>query len=471
MEATGSNESRLVLFALVLGTFMTSLDATIVSVALPTIAEELGEAGHDTQNISWVLLIYTLMLCCFIVLWSKVGSRKGYRRTFMLGVLVFVLSSFLIGLCGLFPGLGLGAIIALRALQGVGAGMVAAMALAMVTIYMPRSVRGASIGAITLAASAGMAFGPALGGILTSFHWSYIFFINVPVGVLCLYLCWRQMKVEEHLEGTGKKLDVAGAVLIFAMLFTLIYYLNQGDDIGWTSDTSVMVVVLLMVLAGAAYWRETRAEDPLISLAVLDNLYIRRGCTINMLLFMTLAGSYLLLPYYLQFEKGFDTTEYGFILIANSVGMMLAGPIVGKITDRSGDYRKFVLIGSFVSALGFFMMMRFNESTGIAWILVSLLVMGVGVGMASVACTGLSFSRIPEGQESQLSGLTNTFRQAGNASGVAILNAIFMSSIVLQPELSLTPGFRHAFFIAAFICLLAFVMATGLRNADMKTEA
>ncbi len=456
--------NRMILLALVLGTFMTALDATIVSVALPTIAQELGEAGHDTRNISWVLLIYTLMLCCFILLWSKVGSRKGYKKTFIAGVWIFVLSSFLIGVCGLFPDLGLGAIILLRALQGIGAGMVTAMSLAMVSIYLPKSSRGASIGAIVLAGSAGTAFGPALGGILASFHWSFIFFINVPVGALCLYLCWRHIRGEEHLEDSGKKLDVLGAVLIFAMVFTLIYYLNQGEDIGWTSDSSIVIVVLLMLFAGAAYWRESTSEDPLISTSILDNLYIRRGCTINMLLFMAMAGSYLLLPYYLQFDKGYDTIEYGFILIANSVGMMLAGSLVGRIADRTGENRKFVIIGAMISALGFFMMMRFDDDTGLAWILLSLVVMGTGVGMASVACTGLSFARIPEGQESQLSGLTNTFRQAGSSAGVAILNAVFMSSVVLAP-LDLTPGFRHAFFIAAVICLVAFVMASGLKDA------
>jgi len=136
-----------------------------------------------------------------------------------------------------------------------------------------------------------------------------------------------------------------------------------------------------MVIAGAAYWWEVRVDDPIISPDVLGNLYIRRGCTINMLLFMALAGSYLLLPYYLELEKGYSAMEYGFILIANTAGMLLAGPLVGKLTDRTGENRKFVLIGSFVCAMGFFMMMRFDESSGLWWILLSLVVMGIGIGM------------------------------------------------------------------------------------------
>ena len=180
---------KIILLALILGAFMTSLDATIVSVAIPTMAQELGEEGHNTSNISWVLLIYTLMLSCFILLWSKIGSNIGYKKVFMTGIAVFTLSSLAIGACGFIPELGLGAIILLRAVQGLGAGMAMAMSLAMTTTYLPASARGASIGAVTLAASCGTAFGPAVGGILTTIHWSYIFFINVPIGLICLLLC------------------------------------------------------------------------------------------------------------------------------------------------------------------------------------------------------------------------------------------------------------------------------------------
>ncbi len=455
--------NKIILLALVLGTFMTALDATIVSVALPTIAEELGEAGHDTQNISWVLLIYTLMLSCFILLWSKVGSNIGYRKVFMAGISVFVLSSFLTGMCGFVEELGLLSIVLFRAMQGIGASMVVATSMAIVNTYIPKGIRGASIGAVTLAASAGSAFGPALGGILTSFHWSCIFFVNIPIGIVCLLLCGG---ISDKREERGRrKLDVVGAVLVFAMMFGLIYYLNNGQGLGWTSDASILLIIAIMIASSAAFWWEGRVEDPLVSREVLGNQYIRRGCTINMLLFLTMAGSYLLLPYYLQLEKGFSTMEYGFILIANSVAMMLAGFIVGRIADRTGENRKLVIIGAMACALGFFMMARFDSGTSLLWILLSLAVMGAGLGTATVACTGLSFARIQEGQEGQLSGLANTFRQAGSSAGVAILNAVFMSSVVLEP-LDLTPGFRHAFFIAAVICLVAFVMASGLKDAD-----
>jgi EmrB/QacA subfamily drug resistance transporter len=468
-KAKGSN--KIILFALVLGTFMTALDATIVSVALPTMAQEFNQAGHDTSNISWVLLIYTLMLGCFVLLWSKIGSNKGYKKVFIAGVTIFTVSSLMIGLCGFIEQLGLNAVILLRAVQGLGAGMVTAMGLAMVSAYLPKEIRGSSIGAVTLAASAGTAFGPAIGGLLTTFHWSYIFFINVPIGILCLFLCYRYMHVEENLQNSDKKLDYVGAVFLFLMLFSVIYYLNRGPDIGWTSELGLFLIFIAMISAGMVFWWEQRVDDPLISPGLIKNPNIRRGCIVAMLLFMAMAGSYLLLPYYLQYVQHYDTVEYGAILIANSVGMMVMGPIVGKIADRTGKCKKFVVIGALVSALGFYMLTRFDVDTGLPWILISLFVMGAGMGMALVASTNLSFGYISGGQDGQLSGLTNTFRQAGSSAGVAILNALFMAFLIYDPatisiEEGLIPGFRHAFFMAIIISLLAFVVAMGLRDKE-----
>ena len=471
MSDDGQPNSKVILFTLVLGTFMTALDATIVSVALPTMAEELMEAGHDTSNIAWVLLIYTLMLCCFILLWSKLGSNKGYKKVFMTGIAVFSISSMMIGVCGFIPELGLNAIIVLRAIQGLGAGMVTAMSLAMVSTYLPKEIRGRSIGAVTLAASAGTAFGPAIGGILTTFHWSYIFFINVPIGLVCLLLCFKYMHVKENLENAGNKLDYVGAALLFVMLFSLIYYLNEGADIGWTSNVGIGLIFVMMIFAGLVFWWEQRVKDPLVNLDLIRNPQICRSVIVTMLLFMAMAGSYLLLPYYLQFVQGYETMEYGFILIANSIGMMVMGPTVGKLADRTGKNKRFIVAGALVCAAGFYMMMMFDQNTGLAWILVSLFVMGAGIGMALVACTNLSFEYISEGQNGQLSGITNTFRQAGSSSGVAILNAIFMAFIVTTTPVDLVPGFKHAFFFAIIIALLAFVIGMGLKDKEKNVSS
>ncbi len=467
-------KDRIILIALILGAFMTALDATIVSVALPTIAREMGEAGHDTSNISWVLLIYTLFLGCFVLLWSKLGTNRGYKKVFMTGIAVFTVSSLAIGACGFIDGIGLNAIIILRGVQGLGAGMAMAMSLAMTTTYLPASVRGSAIGAVTLSGSCGTAFGPALGGVLTSLHWSYIFFINVPIGLVCIFLCVRYMKVQENVPENPPRLDIPGTLLMVMMMFSIIYYLNEGEDLGWMSDVSMVLLAVAAVSAGTLFWWEQRVKDPLVSMRLIKNPNILKANITTMLLFMAMAGSYLLLPYYLGYVKGMDTAEYGFVLIANSVGMMAAGPLVGKITDRTGNFRVFAAAGTLIAALGFFLMMGFGVDTNLAFILLALFVMGAGVGMAMVAATNLAYGFVSVEENGQLSGQITTFRQAGSSSGVAVLNAVFMSNLAIgagSVGAILLPGFRHAFFVAVLISLAAFVVAMGTRNAkDVPAE-
>ena len=459
---------KIVLIALILGIFMTSLDATIVSVAIPTMNEEFGGAGHDTSNISWVLLIYTMMLSSFILLWSKLGSNKGYKKVFVTGVLVFTLSSLAIGLCGLNPDLGLGIVILLRAVQGLGAGMVMAMSLSMTTTYLPAAVRGSSIGAVTLAASCGTALGPALGGLLTTIHWSYIFFINVPIGLICVFLCLRYMRVKENIPENPPKTDLLGVVFMLMMMFSLIYYLNKGQDIGWMSDVGIILLATTFAGAGLLFWWEQRASDPLVSMKLITNSNILKANLVVMLMFMAMAGSYLLLPYYFEYLKGMETVEYGFILIANSAGMMASGPLVGKITDRTGDNRTFVVIGTVLAAIGFIMMMSFSPDTGLPYILLALFVMGAGLGMALVCSTNLAYGYIAEDENSQLSGQTQTFRQAGSSAGVAVLNAVFVANLAIgagSTAAVLMPAFRHAFFVAVVLAMMAFVIAMASKNA------
>jgi MFS family permease len=350
-----------------------------------------------------------------------------------------------------------------------------AMSLAMVSTYLPKSVRGSAIGVVTLAASAGTAFGPAIGGVLTTFHWSYIFFINVPIGIICIILSMKYMSTpESDVKTEKKKLDLVGAALLFIMLFSLIFYLNKGDELGWTSNKGLLLLVTMFVAGGMIAWWEQRAADPLISLRLIGNKQITGANIVGMLMFMAMGGSYLLLPYYLGYVQGYETVEYGLILIANSVGMMAAGPAVGRIADRTGGNKRFIVLGCLVAAAGFFMMTMFDGSTSLWFILAALFVMGAGMGMALVASTNLAFGYSRDGEDGQMSGLTNTFRQAGSSTGVAVLNAIFMGSIIVtSTSIDLVPGFRRAFFVAVLIALAAFVVAMGLKNvkpAETKNE-
>lgn len=469
MITTESKQKRLSM-AVMLGTFMASLDATIVAVALPTMAVDFSEAG-STTNVTWILLGYTLALCCLILLWGKLGNRIGYGKIFISGVAVFSIMSLIIGLLGTIVESSLMAIIILRVAQGAGAGMIMSMGLAIVNSSMPKETRGRSVGTITLMASMGTAIGPVFGGILCNFHWSYIFFINVPIGLLCLFLFFSSSSTIIDTQKKSEKLDVIGTILMVVMMFSLIYFLNQGNSNGWTSETSIVLVMVGLIVAGLLAWWEQRVSDPVIPMRLMAIGDVVKENLTALLVFAGMAGTYLLMPYYLEMCLGYDTINMGLILIANSIGMMAVGPLVGKISDRTGNNRRMVSVGCLISAVGFIMMAMLTVDSPLWYILLSLFVMGAGAGMTLVAATNLCLGYSNESESGEASGLINTFRQAGSTAGVAILESIFAASITLSAITDASDmmiGFRHAFFVAMLLSMVAFVISMFVKDYSQK---
>lgn len=461
---------RMILASIVLGSFMAALDATIVTVALPTMAEDFATRG-STTGISWVLLGYTLALCCFILLWGKLGSRYGYRKLFVTGVGIFALMSLFIGLIGTFGGAGLTEIVILRIVQGLGAGMIMSMSLAMVGCYMPNS-KGKATGAITLASSAGTAFGPALGGLLCNFDWSFIFFINVPIGILCLLMCAKYMSAVSETLNRDQKLDTVGTVFMVLMMFTLVYFLNTGNGNGWTSETSIGLMFLIMIFAGLLVWWEQRVADPLISLRLMGQRDVVEGNAVALLLFAGMAGTYFLLPYFLELCQGYSTVEMGLIIIANSVGMMVVGPAVGRHSDRTGLNSRVVSLGCLIMAAGLLMMVHLAADTSLWYILLALFIMGAGTSIALVADTNLCLGYAEKDESGEVSGLINTFRQAGSTAGVAITEAVFAASVTFtalgfSPSALMT-GFRPAFVVTTLLVLIAFVLSMHVKDKKVR---
>ncbi len=464
----GSSKEKWILFSIVLGTFMASLDATIVAVALPTIAESFSTTGSTTE-VSWILIGYTLSLCCLILLWGSVGTNYGYKRLFLSGIAIFSIMSLIIGLIGTLGFGGLTLIIGLRVIQGVGAGMISAMGLAMVSSYLPNS-RGVAVGAITLASSVGTAFGPVLGGILCHFHWSYIFFINVPIGIFCVLMSLRSMANVRERRGEKEGIDGIGVILMVIMMFTFIYYLNTANDNGWFSDRSVLLIVVAFIAAGLLILWEQRVKTPLISVRIMRIKDVLFSNVTSLLIFSAMAGSYLLLPYYLELVKGYSTVDMGLILVANSVGMMLVGPTVGRISDKTGINNRMVSIGCLVAALGFFLMVRFDEGTSLIYVLFTLFLMGAGVGMALVSSTNLCLGYSEENEEGLMSSIVTTFRNAGSSIGVAVLESIFAAGIVLPLVLpgSIVDAFKPAFFVACILCFVGFVLSMFPKDKKVR---
>ena len=458
-----SSTEKLILISLSIGTLMTALDATIVNIAIPTISEEFGASASAS---SWILLAYTIMLACFMLLWGKLGALTSYKKIFLIGIVIFTASSLVLGLVGFIQSLGMITIILMRAVQGLGAGMIMAMNLAMVTAYISPAVRGSAMGITTLMASIGTALGPALGGVLTSVHWSLIFFINVPIGLACLFISLKSMSsiATEKIAVDKKSVDLLGAILLFFALFSFIYMLNIGKG-NWTSPTVIGLGICTVVFLIFIYLQEKRSKDPIVNLRLISDKNIVLTCIANLLMFGAMAGCYFFLPYYLEGLLGQTTMSAGLILVANSIGVMIAGILVGKLMDKSGGCRKYALIGCIITALGFLSMLSYDLSTSILQVVATLLLMGFGMGFSLVPIGNSIFTHTIPGEEGAASSFINTFRQMGSSVGLAIMQAVFVAvwtidAILTKPQFidRLVNSFHMVFIICALFALIACVL-------------
>jgi len=442
---------------------MTALDTTIVSVALPTLAGEFATGG-TTADVSWILLAYTITLCSFLLLWAKLGTNIGYKNIFILGTVIFTVTSLIIGLAGYLPGITLNWIIILIGIQGIGAGMVTAMGLAIIAFYLPKDYSATGVSFTTIAASAGTACGPALGGILTQFHWSLIFFINVPIGIICIIMAMKAIG-KITISSEKKKVDYIGALLLFIMLVSIIYYFEKGSNIGWMSTTGIALIFIAAISAGLLLRWEQKCADPIIPMRLMNVKDVVGANVVSMILFAGIAGSCMLLPYYMQLQLGFSTLKLGIILITMSVGMLAAGSVVAKITKDKGMNNVSITLGCIVAGIGFLIMMFYPSDESIVTYLLlisSLFVLGMGAGMAVMGSTNLCYTRTLPEENGQASGVINTFREGGASIGVAILSAIFSMSII---GINLMSGFKPAFFAGTIMMLIAFVLSMRLRDA------
>ena len=262
-NALSGREQNLVLFILALSTFMASLDSTIVNISLPAIAASFGVS---LSMVSWVAMSYLLVLSGLLLAFGKLGDMKGFRKIFIAGFAVFTVGSLLCGLS-----FSIGSLIGSRFIQGIGAAALEAIGPAMVAIYLPREIRGKALGILATVISVGIAAGPIIGGFLTQYaSWHWIFFINVPIGICAVILGIRCIPVDRVPAKSGP-FDYPGAIIFFFALAALLWPVDEGLTLGWTSPAILGSFGISAVLWVLFILRETRSRDPLCDFALFRN--------------------------------------------------------------------------------------------------------------------------------------------------------------------------------------------------------
>ncbi|MBD0839063.1 MFS transporter [Streptomyces sp. TRM68416] len=443
--------------------FMAALDNLVVTTALPSIRDDLGGALHDLE---WTVSAYTLTFAVLLMFGAALGDRFGRRRLFLVGITIFTGAS---AAAALAPGID--ALIAARAVQGVGAAIMMPLTLTLLTAAVPAAKRGLVYGIWGAVTGLAVASGPLIGGSLTEhISWQWIFWLNVPLGLVLLPLA-RLRLAESY--GTGAPLDVPGTLLASGGLFGIVYGLVRGPADGWTAP-----LVLTGLLAGAALLAGfvlygTRAKNPMLPMRLFRSRAFSGINAASMLMFLGMFGSIFLLSQYMQGVLGYSPTEAGLRMLPWTGMPMLVAPIAGMLADRIGG-RPVVATGLFLQAAGLGYLayvLTTDASYGIQ--LPGLVISGIGMALFFAPASAVVMSSVRAAEQGIASGANNALREIGGALGIAIMSSIFAAQGGYETGQTFVDGLRPALMTGAALVALAGVAALcipGRRKPESGTE-
>ncbi|MFB7836731.1 MFS transporter [Streptomyces sp. NPDC057680] len=395
--------------------FMAALDNLVVTTALPSIREDLGGALHDLE---WTVSAYTLTFAVLLMFGAALGDRFGRRRLFIVGLTVFTGAS---AAAALAPGID--ALIAARALQGVGAAIMMPLTLTLLTAAVPAAKRGTAFGIWGAVQGLAVASGPLIGGVLTEhLSWQWIFWLNVPLGLALLPLA-RLRLAESY--GTGARLDITGTLLASGGLFGIVYALIRGPIDGWTSATVLTGLIAGTALIGGFVHHGIRAKAPMLPMRLFRNRAFSGINAASLLMFLGMFGSIFLLSQYMQGVLGYSPTEAGLRMLPWTGMPMIVAPLAGALSDRVGG-RPVVAAGLTLQAIGlaWFALVLTPDASYTAQ-LPALVVSGVGMALYFAPAANLVMSSVRPSEQGIASGANNALREVGGALGVAVMASIF----------------------------------------------
>lgn len=464
-----SPKDLMIVIVIALGSFMAGLDATIVNIALPTIAKSFDVS---TVAVSWVLNAYLIILVSLLLAASRLGDMKGYRNIFLGGFALFTIGS---ALCGLSPTLDI--LILSRMLQAVGGAVISALGAVMVTSYLSASLRGQALGIVAMFTMLGAALGPVVGGFLTSaFSWQYIFLVNLPVGVIAIILGMHILPKTAPVAPAAK-LDIPGVLLVFVALGSLIVGLTSVQ--GSNSLLGMAALVLSAIFWILFIVQERRANEPLIN----TSLFASRAYSLQnvnvMLIQMAMAGVMVVMPFYLELVKKIPADNAGTILLALPVGMILTAPLAGKISDVIGT-KKPIITGFAICAVALFLLSTISAHTSVGHICIYLFLLGAGTGVAFSPLNSAVMGECPAKDRGSTSGLVKMMTNLGSSLGVAVVMLVAM--VAAGPRLAevsshamssavLAGAFDAAFLFCMVLEIIGIVLMLGVKDREPSGES
>ncbi|GAA1115744.1 DHA2 family efflux MFS transporter permease subunit [Kribbella jejuensis] len=394
---------------------MVALDVLVVAAALTTIR---GDLGATAEQLEWTVNAYGLSFAMLLMTAAALGDRLGRRRTYAAGLTLFTAASIACALATNLPFL-----IVARAVQGVGAAFVMPLAMSLLGAAFPPEVRGRAIGVFSGVTGIAVLGGPLIGGAVTEgLSWQWIFWINVPIGVIAIALVLT--KIPES-TGPARRLDLAGAVLISLAVLGLVWGTVRGESAGWSSTEVLTAFAIgVVMLAAFALW-ERRTDHAMVPLEFFRNRTFTAANAAGFFLTAALFSAVFFLSQYMQAELGSAPFKAGLQLLPWTATLFIVGPIAGRLVDRVGE-RPLVVIGMALQTAG---MLWVSRGADHYWELIPpLVVTGCGVSLAMPAAQSAAMASLPREAVGIASGIYSMNRQLGGAAGVAVLGSVFTAA-------------------------------------------
>lgn len=404
------------LSALCLGFFMILLDQTIVAVATPQFQTELQAS---LNQVVWVSSIYLLFVAVPLLVTGRLGDRYGQRNIYLIGMTIFTLSSLA---CGLAPTVEF--LIFARAVQGLGAALLTPQTMSVINRIFPRNRRGAAMGMWGTVAGLATLVGPILGGVLVdTVGWSWIFFINVPLGILCLTLVFIWVP---RLETTARKLDLVSVVVSILAMGGIVFAIQQGPEIGWQLWIWGILIAGLM-FAGVFVWLQStagaRKTEALVPLEIFKIKNFRLGSISIITMGFAVSGSLLPVMLYLQQGHGMSAEEAGFMVVPMAVLSGALAPWVGRKSDKTHP-RVLSMIGfGFMLSATLSLVVVMRDGVSVWWMLLPIVLLGFGNGFVWSPNSVTALRDLPHHYIGAASGVYNSTRQVGSVLGAAVVGA------------------------------------------------
>jgi EmrB/QacA subfamily drug resistance transporter len=447
------NKKWWTLAAVAFGLFMIMLDNTVVNVALPSIQRDLD---MTLSELEWIVSGYALTFAALMLIGGKLADAYGRRLLFVTGIAVFTLASLACGLASSGD-----VLIAARVAQGVGAAMMNPATLSIIAVTFPPRERGTAIGIWAGVSALALAIGPLVGGLLTEHAgWNWIFFINVPVGILGIAASF--LLIDESRDETHERLDLPGLATSGVGLFALTYGLIEANNYGWGSTRIVGAFVIAAVALGSFVLLERHTRAPMLDLTLFRNRTYVGANLVMLLVALAMFGVFFFVSLYMQNVLGYSAVQAGAAFLPMTLLIIVVAPLAGRLSDRFGS-RWLMATGMVLLAaqLAYFSQLSADATF---WRLVPALVLGgFGMAMTMTPSSAAAMRAVPVAKAGMGSAVLNAFRQVGGSTGIALMGAIMASRLASPPTTaSFMDGFERALLVASGIALAGAIVAAIL---------